>query len=496
MRLTLHRALSPFAMLIVVAGAPQSVSAGNGLEHLNQGAKGAGRAGSSTALADDAQSASRNPALLRHLEGTRLDATFLFNHERIRKRNATDNVLNERSEVWPAPFVAYSTDMVDDELAADNEDYEAPTYSLGFGLFQPVQGMLAPTATFAMDLSETISFGFSLNVLLVYVELESRGGSVGGSSGGSDFSPDGLVRIHYLADGTAVVPPQPFDNNGSTLTWGDIFEIADSGASSGGSSSGKEKPEISFEIDNLFGAGLAAQLGFLWTPREDLSIGFSVRTPGIVFAPSGKGKIDLTQAVNALANDPDAGLLIQSLVQTYLPDRGANGFKNEYDIETDDLILPATVSIGVAWWPLPRWVLTLDVRWIGWKGNFDEIKLKGTGGKNADLNEIAGGSSLDYTFRLDWRDQFVVAIGTTFAVTDWLLLRAGYNHGENPVPASTASATTLVLEDHLSVGVGFRAGNWDIDLAYVWGLPTQVDRERSSFKVELHQLYLGVGYRF
>lgn len=495
MGLSFHRALPAFALLFVATGAPQSVSAGNGLEHLNQGAKGAGRAGSSTALADDAQSAARNPALLRHLEGTRLDGTILFNHERIRKRNATDNVLKERSEVWPAPFLAFSTDMIDDELAADDKDYEAPNYSLGFGLFQPVQGILSPTASFAIDLSDTISFGFSLNVLLVYVELESQGGSVGGGSGGSDFSPKGLVRLHYQADGTPIVPPQPFDpGNGSTLTWGDIFEIADSGAST--STSADEKPEITYEIDSLFGAGIAAQFGFLWTPRDDLSIGFSVRTPGIVFAPSGTGEIDLTQAVNALANDPDTGLLIQSLVQTYLPDRGVNGLKTEYDIETDDLILPATVSVGVAWWPLPRWVLTLDVRWIGWKGNFDEIELKGTGGKNADLNEIAGGSDLNYTFRLDWRDQFVVAIGTTFAVNDWLLLRAGYNHGENPVPASTASATTLVLEDHLSAGVGFRVGSWDIDLAYVWGLPTQVDRTRSSFKVELHQFYLGVGYRF
>ncbi len=487
-------------VLLVFCGAPLEANAQNGLEFLSQGAKGAGRGGASTAMADDSLSVTRNPALLTQLRGTRVDGTLLLRSERIRRRNLTDDVLDENVGIWPVPMLGFSTGLGSADV--DTSDENGPY--LGFGLFQPMTGVLAPTATLAFELSDTVSFGVSVNVLLSAMRLKSGGGGKGGGpSPIREFRPAGKVSLHYQPDGTPIVPSQPFDpGTGKQLTWANVFDVgfqavSTSGASPASSSlsSGGEKVEIDYELENLFGAGVAAQFGFLWTPRDDLSLAFSVRTPGIIFSPSGSGSIDLTQAVDVVSRNQAVGLLIGSLIDSTLPNRGQNGFAGEYEIELDDVIIPASISLGAAWWPLPRWVLTLDLRWIGWSHSMDQIEVRASGGNNADLNEIAG-RTVKYTLPLDWRDQFVLAVGTTFAVNDWLLLRAGYNHGENPIPSSSLFSSSAVIEDHLTCGVGLRFGSWDIDVAYAWGLPKRVDMPGASFKVELHQLFLGVGYEF
>jgi long-subunit fatty acid transport protein len=469
----------------------------NGLEHLNQGAKGAGRAGASTALADDAHSQARNPALLTQLQGTRVDGTFLYRLERTRRRNATDDVLTENGSLWPIPFLAFSADLTGPE---DLDDPAAGGPYLGFGVFQPMQGIAAPTATLALRLTETLSVGVSVNVLLTYLRLQSGGSFKGGGrSPVRGFQPGGTVRVHHTPDGAALPSPQPYDpGTGRPLTWAEVFDagftFAESGDPNAPSSGGGESARIDYELE-LYGAGVAAQLGLLWTPREDLSVGLSVRTPGIVFDPQGSAELDLTHAVEVLEQTA-AGWLIAGAREQWLPDRGEEGFSAEYDLELDDLIVPASVSVGVAWWPLPRWVLTLDLRWVGWSHSLDDMEVRASGGENRDLNEITGGGEVTYTIPLDWKDQIVVAVGTTVAVTDWLLLRAGYNHGENPIPPTGLVSNSAVIEDHLSCGVGLRFGGWDVDLAYVHGLPNRVDLDGAAFKVELHQLYVGVGYAF
>jgi len=97
----------------------------------------------------------------------------------------------------------------------------------------------------------------------------------------------------------------------------------------------------------------------------------------------------------------------------------------------------------------------------------------------------------------EWKDQYVIALGATFGVTDWLVVRAGFNHGNNPVPDRTASATPFVIENHVTVGFSLYPGGWDIDVAYVYGLPQRVRTSpESSFAYEEHALAIGVGYSF
>lgn len=474
---------------------------GNLIDPVGPSAKAAGRGGASTAVADDALSAARNPALLTEVAPGRLDFGLVMMLDRFRERSLSRNEVESRFLVWPVPSLGYTSDAfaleVEDDPSYDEvTDYRpSPGPYVALGLHQPVFGSMAPTLSVAYRLSPSLSVGASLNVLLTYLNLKGGGGGVGGG-GSNSFVPRGIVRVHYQPDGTPVVPPQPFDaGTGSPVTWAEIFDLADS-ASGVSAQPDDENDALEFELKEVFGAGLAAALGLLWTPREDLSVGLAFRPPGILFNPRGKAEIDITRAIQELEADPNVGLLIGSVVDTYLPDQGRNGFKTEFDAETDFLQTPMLVSLGVAWWPHPRWLLSLDVRWINWSLGFDRIEMEGEDPDNADLIEVNGGTDVEYTFDLGWKDQVVVAVGTTVAVADWLLLRAGYNYGSPGQPDERTTHKPFSIQHRITFGATFRIGPADFDVAYLYGLPIQVDKRDESFKIEQHQVVFGLGYAF
>ena len=120
-----------------------SAEAGNGLELISHSGKAAGRGGASTAVADDAMSITRNPALITQLRGTRFDGTLILTGDRIRKRNQWENQFDEDFDIWPIPIMAYSTDVFAldvDQSDLDLEDPLAPGPFVNISLLQPIQG--------------------------------------------------------------------------------------------------------------------------------------------------------------------------------------------------------------------------------------------------------------------------------------------------------------------------------------------------------------------
>ena len=213
--------------------------------------------------------------------------------------------------------------------------------------------------------------------------------------------------------------------------------------------------------------------------------------------PKGQGSIDLGPAVDALQANPQVGQVLTAAFTTYLPDGGSKGYKADYDVEATSLKFPGSISLGSAFTPLPGWLLALDLSYINWAGASSRIKIKANKGTNADFNEINGGPGLDYTVLIDWRDQIVVAAGTAVAPTDWLVFRGGLNYGRNPMDEEFLIGNSLGTEAHATLGVGFHLGHWDLDVAYMYGLPKTVGDVRFTRSTsEQHFLYFGVGYRF
>jgi long-chain fatty acid transport protein len=77
---------------------------------------------------------------------------------------------------------------------------------------------------------------------------------------------------------------------------------------------------------------------------------------------------------------------------------------------------------------------------------------------------------------LNWRDQYVIALGLAWDVTERTVLRAGYNYGRNPIPDDTLNPLLPnIAEHHLTAGAGHRlTGRWRMDVAVEYQLPHEV----------------------
>ncbi|MHC4830294.1 MAG: hypothetical protein ACYTFT_08060, partial [Planctomycetota bacterium] len=74
---TLRGSFFPLLVVALLTGAAELAHANNGVTLISQGAKGAGRGGATTAVAEDALSPAWNPANLSELESGRFDVSLL-----------------------------------------------------------------------------------------------------------------------------------------------------------------------------------------------------------------------------------------------------------------------------------------------------------------------------------------------------------------------------------------------------------------------------------
>jgi long-chain fatty acid transport protein len=110
------------------------------------------------------------------------------------------------------------------------------------------------------------------------------------------------------------------------------------------------------------------------------------------------------------------------------------------------LDLPAQAVVGLGWTPTNRFALALDYKWI----NYENA---------AGFSDVLG-----------FKDINVYEAGLQYKVSPKLAVRAGYNHGEVPIPEERTFFTVevpAVFENHYCVGLGFQAtDSLTLDLAY------------------------------
>lgn len=195
-----------------------------------------------------------------------------------------------------------------------------------------------------------------------------------------------------------------------------------------------------FKLENMTDYNTGIRLGLMYKPTEWLTLGASWNS-----------KVDLKLEGRMRAELSALGL----------------GKVNYRDAEAKNIDQPQELGIGSALQITDRWLLSLEVNWIDWSN----AVTKGTiTASNPD--DPAAPPKIKVTNDNDWRDQYVLAVGTAFQWSKNTLFRAGYNYGRNPIPEQHLNPLfNTIAEHHLTIGFGHRLSDkWHIDGAFEWDI--------------------------
>lgn len=209
-----------------------------------------------------------------------------------------------------------------------------------------------------------------------------------------------------------------------------------------------DDPSNSFfgsEVRNMDGIGVGAKLGILYKLSERFTVGAAYTTP--IRLPLEDGKV--------IANMQAAEL-------------GRVTYRNA---EVDGLELPQELGVGMAVRPVRSLLLALDVSWIDWSSSMKRSTLHATDPDTPGAPLVFESSS-----SMNWRDQYVIAIGLAYDATERTILRAGYNYGRNPIPDETLTPILATFsEQTVTVGIGHQISReWRIDAAIEYALNDKV----------------------
>jgi len=123
--------------------------------------------------------------------------------------------------------------------------------------------------------------------------------------------------------------------------------------------------------------------------------------------------------------------------------------------EQGDFDIPASAGVGVAFEATPTMTVAFDVTKI----YYSQIAAINNPLTPNILNCMGGDPSFcmgaDDGAGFGWDDMTVFKLGVSWQMDKNLVLRAGYNHGENPIPNSETFFNILapgVIEDHITLG--------------------------------------------
>ena len=159
----------------------------------------------------------------------------------------------------------------------------------------------------------------------------------------------------------------------------------------------------------------------------------------------------------------------------------------DQDVKTA-LLLPHTVSLGVAFRATPRLRFTLEGTYTTWS-TLDALVLEFTD------------ASINTTLRRDWTNTVSVKAGGELAVIPRrLFARLGVGFDPSPSPASTLSPSLPDASRVLaSLGLGYQQGNFSADLGYmfVFLLPraSEPDAFPARYSGLAHVIGLSVGFK-
>lgn len=170
--------------------------------------------------------------------------------------------------------------------------------------------------------------------------------------------------------------------------------------------------------------------------------------------------------------------------------------------EQGNFDIPSTFGLGVAVKASPKTLVAFDVQRINYT---DSKAVSNPLGPVSGFGVLANTLGTDNGAGFGWKDMTVYKLGVEHNYSDSLTLRAGWNHGKQPIPAGETFFNLLapgVVEDHLTLGVSWKVtgGEWSATYMHAFSntvngsgsIPTAFGGGEANLKMS--QDALGIAY--
>lgn len=476
----------------------QRGDATNGPRLTANGARSAGRGGVDYAYADDGIGPANNPAGMVWVYGNRLDQYWALVDPRLTWTNSFGKF--DDRDVLFAPVPAFSFGAFFDPF----KEWEiAPLFDLGgWGLRDEggageagdAEGIELPDEVLdqdQLDYGSRVKFGFGV-FPITGGKVQLKDMRTAGFPDPVDWEVDTLAlavtpslafRINkYFSIGLNLqLVYSKFELDGGIAqprsTLNDDFEFA--------ATLLNDNPQIitKADLDDAFTYGFSSRIGFMFH-TEIFSVGLVYQDRTYSADYLGRANVDATDEVNTLTSTAGGPAALQLINPNIVPQRG---FRGNYDLRIKDYEYPRQLGLGIAFRPHRRFSIGVDYTYIGWKELFRQFRARLTSSDNSNL-DIMTSRSVAVRVPLEYSDQHVIAMGITALVAEgddivegvpaWaLVLRAGYNYGETPIPENTTLPPLPVInEHHVSCGFSFLWGPLvELSAAFEYQLPNEFD---------------------
>jgi long-chain fatty acid transport protein len=204
-------------------------------------------------------------------------------------------------------------------------------------------------------------------------------------------------------------------------------------------------PFFGLDVEDLVATGVNARFGMQYLLSDRITL-------GMVFSP--KTKLDFEDGT-LKSNQSAAGL----------------GVVTYRDVQVDGFALPQELSFGVAW-SSGKLLLSAKVAWLNWDDALERQSIRAT-----DPSGPAAAPTLQRDTPLDWKDQYVWALGFAYTTDFRTTFYGGVNFANNPVPPETLTPllSPAIARKHLTAGLSHPlSGGWKVSAGVLYVLPEKV----------------------
>ena len=455
-------------LLTLCAAAAALCASAEGYQVNNMSARQAGMGHVGTALQLGSESIFFNPAATA-FQDARFDfsagMTGIFSNCHFRTLPTVENNYTpgavEKSNNFATPIHAYFNWKPTGRLAVGVGFYTPDGSSIDWGeswsgahLVQNISLMaFAVQPTVSYKISEHLSIGAGLSITWGSFDLSRAMLPVGR---GNQTLAGGLTQVGALlgaAGGQLGLTPEQIAAYQATAQAGaDYF-----------ANNLQQSPVVSAKLEGSSKVAVGVNAGALWNINEQWSLGMTWRSR--VNMKVNAGTATLTYG------SPEAqqylGFLNSALAmagrEAVIPALDQGTFSAE-------LPLPTTVTWGVAFRPTPRWVLGVDLQWVGWSA-YQAL--------NVVFNEPELGIKPIYSVK-NYSNTLAFRFGGEYRACDFVTARMGMYVDESPVSSHYLNPETpSMTKVSYTAGLTLRPAKWmSIDLAYCY--VSSADPERTG----------------